>query len=45
MLFALTPIVSFFLFQREPSARELGALNLFVCLVARYFRQLDLADP
>ncbi|GAB1867244.1 Gem-associated protein 2 [Camponotus japonicus] len=26
-------------------AQELGALNLFICLVARYFRQLDLADP
>lgn len=25
--------------------QELGALNLFICLVARYFRQLDLADP
>lgn len=24
---------------------EIGALNLFICLVARYFRQLDLADP
>ncbi|KAF3428750.1 hypothetical protein E2986_01947 [Frieseomelitta varia] len=23
---------------------EIGALNLFICLVARYFRQLDLAD-
>lgn len=25
--------------------QEIGALNLFICLVARYFRQLDLADP
>lgn len=24
---------------------EVGALNLFICLVARYFRQMDLADP
>nr|XP_033327370.1 gem-associated protein 2 [Megalopta genalis] len=24
---------------------EIGALNLFICLVARYFRQLDMADP
>ncbi|XP_076756760.1 gemin 2 isoform X2 [Xylocopa sonorina] len=24
---------------------EIGTLNLFICLVARYFRQLDLADP
>ncbi|XP_017883376.1 gem-associated protein 2 isoform X2 [Ceratina calcarata] len=24
---------------------EIGAINLFICLVARYFRQLDLADP
>ncbi|XP_011684780.1 PREDICTED: gem-associated protein 2 [Wasmannia auropunctata] len=31
--------------SREPDAQELGALNLFICLVARYFRQLDLADP
>ncbi|KAG5346847.1 GEMI2 protein, partial [Acromyrmex charruanus] len=30
---------------RELDAQELGALNLFICLVARYFRQLDLADP
>ncbi|XP_076683855.1 gemin 2 [Andrena cerasifolii] len=25
--------------------QETRALNLFICLVARYFRQLDLADP
>ncbi|KAK0166833.1 hypothetical protein PV327_004315 [Microctonus hyperodae] len=25
--------------------RTVATLNLFVCLVARYFRQLDLADP
>ncbi|XP_012525396.1 gem-associated protein 2 [Monomorium pharaonis] len=31
--------------SRELDAQELGALNLFICLVARYFRQLDLADP
>ncbi|XP_076632370.1 gemin 2 [Colletes latitarsis] len=24
---------------------EIGTLNLFICLVARYFRQLDMADP
>ncbi|KAH0550852.1 gem-associated protein 2 [Cotesia glomerata] len=24
---------------------ELSTMNLFICLVARYFRQLDLADP
>lgn len=24
---------------------QIGAINLFICLVARYFRQLDLADP
>ncbi|KYN01434.1 Survival of motor neuron protein-interacting protein 1 [Cyphomyrmex costatus] len=30
---------------QELDAQELGALNLFICLVARYFRQLDLADP
>ncbi|XP_029157481.1 gem-associated protein 2 [Nylanderia fulva] len=31
--------------SRELDAQELGAVNLFICLVARYFRQLDLADP
>ncbi|KAL6431555.1 hypothetical protein ACFW04_007255 [Cataglyphis niger] len=31
--------------SRELDTQELGALNLFICLVARYFRQLDLADP
>ncbi|KAL6260866.1 hypothetical protein P5V15_008396 [Pogonomyrmex californicus] len=31
--------------SRELDAQELGALNLFICLVARYFRQLDLVDP
>ncbi|XP_067217355.1 gem-associated protein 2 isoform X2 [Linepithema humile] len=31
--------------SRELDVQELGALNLFICLVARYFRQLDLADP
>lgn len=30
---------------RELEECELRALNLFICLVARYFRQLDLADP
>ncbi|KAK0080728.1 hypothetical protein PV325_013455 [Microctonus aethiopoides] len=25
--------------------RAIATLNLFICLVARYFRQLDLADP
>nr|XP_003705101.1 PREDICTED: gem-associated protein 2 isoform X1 [Megachile rotundata] len=31
--------------SEELEVREIGALNLFICLVARYFRQLDLADP
>ncbi|XP_011869062.1 PREDICTED: gem-associated protein 2 [Vollenhovia emeryi] len=31
--------------SRELDAQELGALNLIICLVARYFRQWDLADP
>jgi len=31
--------------SRELDTQELGALNLFICLVARYFHQLDLADP
>ncbi|XP_070157674.1 gem-associated protein 2 [Polyergus mexicanus] len=31
--------------SRELDAQELRASNLFICLVARYFRQLDLADP
>ncbi|XP_076235790.1 gemin 2 [Calliopsis andreniformis] len=30
---------------KELEVHETGALNLFICLVARYFRQLDLADP
>ncbi|XP_012252112.1 gem-associated protein 2-like isoform X2 [Athalia rosae] len=29
----------------EDNAQEIAATNLFICLVARYFRQMDLADP
>ncbi|KAJ8667631.1 hypothetical protein QAD02_009294 [Eretmocerus hayati] len=32
--------------QLDPSkVNEAASLNLFICIVARYFRQLDLADP
>ncbi|XP_048504865.1 gem-associated protein 2-like isoform X3 [Athalia rosae] len=31
--------------QAEDNAQEIAATNLFICLVARYFRQMDLADP
>ncbi|XP_033198362.1 gemin 2 [Bombus vancouverensis nearcticus] len=31
--------------SKRLEVHEIGALNLFICLVARYFRQLDLADP
>ncbi|XP_034195113.1 gemin 2 [Osmia lignaria lignaria] len=31
--------------SKQLEVHEIGALNLFICLVARYFRQLDLADP
>ncbi|KOC64369.1 Gem-associated protein 2 [Habropoda laboriosa] len=31
--------------SKKLEVHEIGALNLFICLVARYFRQLDLADP
>ncbi|KZC14591.1 PREDICTED: gem-associated protein 2 [Dufourea novaeangliae] len=31
--------------SKNLEVHEIGALNLFICLVARYFRQLDMADP
>ncbi|KAK2588491.1 hypothetical protein KPH14_004474, partial [Odynerus spinipes] len=31
--------------SKKLEEHEIGALNLFICLVARYFRQMDLADP
>lgn len=31
--------------SKKLEEHEVGALNLFICLVARYFRQMDLADP
>ncbi|KAL2711545.1 gem-associated protein 2 [Vespula squamosa] len=31
--------------SKKLEEHEIGALNLFICLVARYYRQVDLADP
>lgn len=38
-------IKSWYYFQQvETNVKEIAALNLFICLVARYFRQMDLVD-
>ncbi|XP_076652336.1 gemin 2 isoform X2 [Halictus rubicundus] len=31
--------------SKNLEVHEIRSLNLFICLVARYFRQLDMADP